>query len=245
MPRVMVLRHNPHEALGNLEVVFRACGLDLQVVNSFADEWQPIAREGFDPRRLAGLVVMGGPMNVDQVDRYPYLAAEVEWLRAATSAELPTLGVCLGAQLLAKALGQQVYTNRVKEIGWYEVTLTEAGGDDPLLAGSAPRETVFQWHSDTFDLPAGAIRLVEGNTCLNQAFRFGQRAWGLQFHLEMTAEMVEQWVAAPSMCAEVAAAPYIDPDQIRRRTPTALPNMWPLSERVFQRFARLCQGQPA
>ncbi len=107
MPRVMVVRHAAHEALGNLETVLRASGLELEVVNAFDGDWIAIDRRGFRSRDYLGLVIMGGPMNVDQTDRYPYLAAEVEWLRAAVADELPTLGVCLGAQLLAKAAGAE------------------------------------------------------------------------------------------------------------------------------------------
>jgi GMP synthase-like glutamine amidotransferase len=165
MRRVLVVRHAAHEALGNLELQLRAAGLELEVLDCHEGDWLRIERAGFCPADWAGLVVMGGPMNADETAAYPNLAAEVRWLQTATSAQLPTLGVCLGAQLLAKSLGSRVFANPVKEIGWYEIDLLPAAVEDPLFAGSLPRETVFQWHGDTFDLPSGAIWLARGATC--------------------------------------------------------------------------------
>lgn len=240
MKRVLVLRHVANEALGNLEVVLRACGLELEVVDCFAAAWPQIERGGFDPRRVAGLVVMGGTMNVDQTDRYPFLATEVRWLQAALEAELPTLGICLGAQMMAKALGSPVYANAIKEIGWYEIELLDAAAADPLLAGGPSRQIVFHWHGDTFDLPAGAELLASSKSCRQQAFRYGPRAYALQFHPEMTAPMVELWLRAPGMCQEVGSLDYIDPAEILRRTPECLAAMVPFSTHVFRGFAQLC-----
>ena len=114
--------------------------------------------------------------------------------RAATAGK-PVLGVCLGAQLVAKALGARVYRNPVKEIGWYPITWTEAAGHDALLTGLAGEETVFHWHGETFDLPAGAEWLASSVACRHQAFRVGDSAYGLQFHLEVTPEMISDWVS--------------------------------------------------
>ncbi len=240
MKPVLVLRHSPHEALGNLAVALRAAGLELRVVNCFAEDWPQFAAEGFSPPDYSGLVVMGGPMNVDQTEEYPFLHTEAGWLRQAVEAELPTLGVCLGAQLLAKALGARVRANPVKEIGWYEIELLPEARSEGLMAGSRSRETVFHWHGDTFDLPAGAVHLARGSTCPQQAFRYGQRAYGVQFHPEITAEMVAHWLAAPSACALLSELDYIDADAIRHRTPEALKAMRPFSGRLFSGFARLC-----
>ena len=130
-------------------------------------------------------------------------------------AKLPVLGVCLGSQLLAKALGSRVYANRVKEIGWYEVELLPAANDDRLFGGlcTSPRPrpraerekvTVFQWHGDTFDLPKGAVQLARSAQCENQAFRFGEAAYGLQFHMEVTAEIIDSWLCQSDNCGELA-----------------------------------------
>ena len=113
MRRVLVVRHAAHEALGNLELQLRAAGLELEVLDCHEGDWLRIERAGFCPADWAGLVVMGGPMNADETAAYPNLAAEVRWLQTATSAQLPTLGVCLGAQLLAKSLGSRVFANPV------------------------------------------------------------------------------------------------------------------------------------
>lgn len=240
MKPVLVLRHVPFEEIGSLADYLAAAGLAVDQVDCFGPGWPLLVQAGFDPARLAGLIVMGGPMNVDQTDDYPFLATEREWLRAAVSAGLPTLGVCLGAQMLARSLGAAVRPNPVKEIGWYEVEALAAAADDPLFAGCQLHETVFQWHGDTFDLPPGGVHLVRGATCHHQAFRVGLAAWGLQFHLEITAAMIADWLAEPEMCCEIEPLEYIDPAEIRRRTPDGLAAMAPLTRRVFGRFAALC-----
>lgn len=143
------------------------------------------------------LLVFGGPMNVDEEDRYPWLAPETAAIRQAALGGMPILGVCLGAQLLAKALGARVTKNPAPEVGLLEIGLTAAGASDPLFAGWPRRTPVVQWHSDTFALPAGAIHLASSPLCHNQAFRHGDRAYGLQFHPEVTADMVVEWADVP------------------------------------------------
>lgn len=235
------MRHAPQETLGNLEAVLRDGGLEVEVVDCFSKNWPAIERAGFEPHQLAGFVVMGGPMNVDQTDRYPFLATEVEWLRQAVAAGVPTLGICLGAQLLAKALGARVFPNRVKEVGWYDLEFLPTALEDPLLAGSRGTETVFQWHGDTFDLPPGAVHLARSAACEQQAFRHGASAYGLQFHLEMTAEMVADWLVDPDLCGELKNLDEINPHEIRRRAPAELAKMAPLAQRIFGRFAAMCR----
>jgi GMP synthase (glutamine-hydrolysing) len=198
------------------------------------------AADGFDPRRWAGLIVMGGPMNVDETDKYPFLADEVDWIKKAVETRLPVLGICLGSQLLAKALESHVYPNPIKEIGWYEVEWLPATRDDPLFDGVSTPSTVFQWHGDTFDLPKGAARLARSTHCQNQAFRFGATAYGLQFHLEVTAEMIDSWLCESGNCGELAGLDYIDPLAIRSAIPEKLPAIEALGSRVFDRFAELC-----
>jgi GMP synthase (glutamine-hydrolysing) len=242
MKHVRVVRHVPQEALGNLEAVLRSRGLELDVVDCFAEDWPAIERAGFQPHELAGLVVMGGPMNADETERYPFLATDVDWLRQAVAAGLPTLGICLGAQLLAKSLGARVVRNRIKEIGWHEIELLPAALADPLLAGSRAAETVFQWHGDTFDLPPGAVHLARSAACEQQIFRYGSGAYGLQFHLEITAEMVGDWLVDPDLCGELKGSDEIDPREIRRRAADEVAKMAPLAERIFGRFAAMCRA---
>jgi GMP synthase (glutamine-hydrolysing) len=236
MKPVVALRHVPHEGLGLLEGVFREHGLVYRVLDLPQD-----APRSFNPDQLAGLVVLGGPMNVDQTDRFPYLAEEVQWIRQAVAADLPVLGICLGSQLLAKALGSHVYANSVKEIGWYPVELTSEAAGDPLFSDSGAIETVFQWHGDTFDLPDGAILLATAPACRHQAFRHGAHAYGLQFHIEVSDEIIADWLHQPGNCGELAGLDYIDPDEIRRQTPEKLPAMQALGRRVLGRWAGLCR----
>jgi GMP synthase (glutamine-hydrolysing) len=186
------------------------------------------------------LIVMGGPMNVDELGKYPFLEKEIGWLRQATAMNLPVLGICLGSQLLAKSLGARVYANGIKEIGWYPVEVMPEGETDPLFAGSGPRETVFQWHGDTFDLPPGAVQLARSERCRHQAFRWGRNAYGFQFHIEVTPEMVETWLEEPENRCELKSLEYIDPDEIRVETGRRFPEMRALGERVLPRFLAMC-----
>lgn len=189
----------------------------------------------------AGLVILGGPMNVDEVETYPFLLTELDWIRQAVDRELPLLGICLGAQLLAKALGNRVYHNPVKEIGWYEVELLPAARDDRLFGGRGPVETVFQWHGDTFDLPEGAVHLARSASCPSQAFRVGQSAYGVQFHVEMTPRLIDEWLEEPHFSAEVAALDYIDPAAIRAQVPRRIAAMNSFSGCLLGRFAECCR----
>jgi GMP synthase (glutamine-hydrolysing) len=235
MSGITVLRHVPHETLGILQDVFLDAGLDWRYVDLF-----DAVPERLGLGDAAGLVVLGGPMNVDDVDAYPWLADEVRWIRQAVDAELPVLGICLGAQLLAKSLGAKVTANRVKEIGWYRLELTAEAASDPLFGGCGARHTVFQSHGDTFALPDGAVHLARGQQCENQAFRYGRSAWGLQFHIEMTEAMVHEWLDEPDTRRLCSALDYVDPDAVRAEAPRALPKMRVLADHVLPRFAALC-----
>ena len=194
--RVLAFRHVPFEHLGRIEpeLVRRGIGID------YADLYQPGAAEP-DPARYDGLIFMGGAMSVN--DGLPHLEREARWVAQAVEAGRPVLGVCLGAQLIAKAMGARVYPNPVKEIGWFEIELTGEGAADPLFAGVGPRETVFQWHGETFDLPPGARWLASSTACCHQAFRIGSSAYALQFHLEVTPEMIADWCSQDMNCGDM------------------------------------------
>jgi GMP synthase (glutamine-hydrolysing) len=235
MKTIDVFQHVPRETLGALETCFREASLGWRYWELFREVPRSIDWAG-----AAGLVVLGGPMNVDEVARHPFLRPEVEWIREAVAEGVPVLGVCLGSQLLAKALGARVYASGVKEIGWYEIEIRPEAAADPLFAGSGPRETVFQWHGDTFDLPEGAVHLAASPLCRHQAFRSGRSAWGLQFHVEMTPELVDDWLDDPDGREELAALDYVDPESIRAATPAALPKMQATARRVLASFAAIC-----
>ena len=138
-----------------------------------------------------GLIFMGGPMSAN--DDLPYIRRELELIGEAISRGLPILGICLGSQLIAKALGARVYPNSVSEIGWYPVHWTPAAARDRLHRGLSAPETVFHWHGETFDLPSGAELLAHSQACRNQAYRVGENVYGLQYHLEVTPEMLDDW----------------------------------------------------
>ena len=142
-------------------------------------------------------------MNVDEVERFPALAAEREWLAEAVEREMPVLGICLGAQLLARALGAEVRPGGAPEIGFAPVEIADP--DDPVLGGLAPRAEVLHWHGDVFDLPEGAQHLASSERTACQAFRAGN-AWGVLFHPEADYALVEAWLEVPTMIEEAVAA---------------------------------------
>jgi GMP synthase-like glutamine amidotransferase len=189
--KVVVFQHLPCEHPGIWREFLREDGAEATTVE--LDAGDPIPRlDDAD-----ALLVFGGPMNVDEEARFPWLGPETAAIRDAATGGLPILGVCLGGQLLAKALGARVTRNPVPEVGLLQVELTESGAADPLFAGWPRRPPVVQWHSDTFALPSGATLLATSPACRTQAFRWGELAYGLQFHPEVTAEMVEEWADIP------------------------------------------------
>lgn len=191
MRPVLILQHHPVETPGVFAEVLAERGLSIHTVRP--DLGEPIPS---DSGTFAGVIAMGGPMGVYEDDRYPWLRAEDRLLRAAISREQPTLGICLGSQLIAKAAGARVAPGGEKEIGWYPVTLTRNGRADPLFAGFPGTFESFEWHGDVFDLPPGAVNLVGSARYAHQAFRIGRRVYGLLFHLEVTASMVRAMAEA-------------------------------------------------
>lgn len=145
--------------------------------------------------QIAALIVMGGAMGANDDQRHPFLRDLKNLIRTIVAERIPYLGVCLGGQLLAAALGAQVASNRWEELGILEVTLTGEGGADRLFKGIADVFATFQWHHDSFDIPDGAVLLASSAACPHQAFRLGAVAWGLQFHPEVTAEIIRDWCA--------------------------------------------------
>ena len=183
---------------------------------------------------------MGGPMNVDQTERYPFLAAEVDFIRRALDLRLPMLGICLGAQLLAKSAGAKVFPNRVKEIGWYSIDLTSAAAADPLFAGCGQLAGGLPMARRHVRLAAWGRAPGRQPVVPPAGILCGPCAYGLQFHLEMTAAMIEDWLGEPGNCGELAALDYIDAEAIRAATPQRLPPLEVLARQVLGRFAALC-----
>ena len=194
-PTLLAIQHVPWETPHR---ILEACGaLHVHTVKPLAGQPLPAHEE------VAGAVVMGGPVNVDETDRFPALAAEREWLAGACELGIPVLGVCLGAQLLARALGAAVRPGAEKEIGFAPVTVHDP--EDPVLGGLAPGAEVLHWHGDAFELPAGATPLASSALTEHQAFRHGD-AWGVLFHPEADYALLEAWLAVPEMIDEALEA---------------------------------------
>jgi len=146
-----------------------------------------------DPSIFKGVVVLGGPMNVDEEQKYPFLKAENDFIQKVLKAGIPFLGICLGSQLLAKAAGARVVKSPVKEIGWYQIQLTEEGKKDPLFKGFRPEDPIYHWHGDMFQIPSNGKLLASAEGCPHQALKVGDKAYGLQFHVEVTDKSIKEW----------------------------------------------------
>jgi GMP synthase-like glutamine amidotransferase len=209
--RVIAFRHIPHEGAGRLEQVLAARGIAIE----YADPYEPGARLP-DVSEAAGLIFLGGFMSAN--DPLPWLREESRLIEQAAARNQPVLGVCLGAQLIAKTFGARVYKNPVKEIGWFDVHFTAAAFDDPLFAGMSGVETVFHWHGETFDLPPGGVLLASSEACRNQAYRVGAAVYGLQFHLEVTPGMIADWCTQDANSGDIRElSAYPDPVRNQER----------------------------
>jgi GMP synthase-like glutamine amidotransferase len=229
--RVHHLRHVEFEGLGSIEPWLLARGHTLTTTCEFRSEPLPTADE------LDVLIVMGGPMGVNDEAAIPWIAAEKRLIRQCIAAGKKVLGVCLGAQLIASALGARVYRNAEREIGWFEIRRTPEAAAHPLGSALPQRYEVFHWHGDTFDLPAGAVHLAESAGCKNQAFAVGSNVLAFQFHMEMTPEWAAKLIDG---CRdELTPAPYV-----QNATEIAAPaeRFAAMNERMSAMLTRLFDG---
>jgi GMP synthase-like glutamine amidotransferase len=199
--RIHYFQHVPFEGLGNIEEWIKVRGHSLSVTRFYNNEPLPKLDD------IDWLIVMGGPMGAYEENIYPWLAAEKRFIGQAINKGVKVLGICLGAQLIAAALGAKVYPNAYKEIGWFPINLTEDGGTSALFQGLPAEILVFHWHGDTFDLPSGAKHLAETTACKNQAFSYGNHVLALQFHLDVRRDTIKEWVQSGT--SELVKAPYI------------------------------------
>lgn len=225
------LYHDAGEGAGLISDVLKEAGVAFRPVHLYAGEGLPR-----DTSDLEGLVVMGGPMSVDDIAPFPFLLPEGQLIEKVLSEKKPVLGICLGSQLIAKALGARVYPNKRREVGWHPVSLTPAGRQDPSFSVLPDPATVLHWHEDTFDLPKGAIQLARSKRCENQAFRWGESVYALQFHLEATPAMVAEW------CGNARGRSYAkgageSAGAIAMASPTACRRLEPHARAFLQRYA--------
>jgi GMP synthase (glutamine-hydrolysing) len=232
--KIWVLQHHPVENLGRIADSLEEAALAWQYVRVFDGASIPAEMKG-----AGGLIVMGGPESVYQLDRYPYLRDEMRLMESALRENKPVLGVCLGAQLLAAVLGATVRRGDNREIGWFPVRLADAANDDRLMSGLPAEFIAAHWHSDVFDLPDGAVALASSERTAIQAFRHGDKAYGLLFHAEITEERLGRLVGE---FGEDLKRVGIDGDGYLARAPEHLPELNRIGATIFGRLAAPIQG---
>ncbi|NIQ95306.1 MAG: type 1 glutamine amidotransferase [Desulfuromonadales bacterium] len=220
---IYIIENDPKVPSGYFEILLKSWKIEHKALSIHAGLTWPRLYDG------DGVIVLGGYMGANDEGEYPYLKTSTENLKYAAENNTPILGICLGAQLLAKSLGAQVHRNSRSEQGNSIVKTTEEGEKDPLLKGFISSMAALQWHQDSFDLPEGSTLLAESDACPNQIFRY-KRAYGVQFHPEVTIDIVADWIqrkdADPEILSQFIAA-------------------WPaykeISERLLGNFLKICQ----
>ncbi|MGE4133575.1 MAG: type 1 glutamine amidotransferase [Bdellovibrionales bacterium] len=233
--KIMVFQHVAHEPLGTLNAMLKNEGFRLRYVNF---ERHPDFQA--DLSDYNGLVVLGGPMGVYEANKFPHLKMELKAIEQAFKLNIPVLGICLGAQLIAKALGAPVRKAKHREIGWYPIHLTGKGAGDQFFNGYKNGESVFQIHQDEFEPPLGAHHLATSELIPGQAFRYGDRVYGIQFHLEVDRPMIERWMKRKEHREIILNSNGVhDLDQIQADTERFISRSIKLSELSFGQFIKL------
>jgi GMP synthase (glutamine-hydrolysing) len=234
MAKIWVLQHHPAENLGGIADALEGAALAWQYVRVFNQ--QPIPR---DMKGAGGLIVLGGGETVYKLDRYPYLRDEIQLIENALAVGKPVLGICLGSQLLAAALGATVRRGAQREIGWYPVRLNDIAAHDRLMHGLPGEFMAAHWHSDVFDVPSGATALASSELTEVQAFRHGANAYGILFHAEMTHEILAALLAEYDEGLKRAG---IDGEAIASQAQIHLPKLGAIGSQIFSRWAAPIQG---
>jgi GMP synthase (glutamine-hydrolysing) len=232
MAKVLVFQHVAAEPLGTLDPLLRARGHRIRYVNFHRDpDVEP------DMNRYDALIVLGGPQMPDEVEHHPHLAVEMRCIEAALEREIPLLGICLGAQLLATTLGAEARPMRDWEMGWHDIEPTHFSAADPLFCALVEPNPAFHWHGYTFDLPDGATHLARSERCENQAFRYGS-AYGLQCHLELDERLINRWLSLPEYTTDLEAHGKQSPEAVRQETHRLIGQSSTLGRAIFGQFLR-------
>jgi GMP synthase (glutamine-hydrolysing) len=233
--KILVIQHAKHEGPGIIEEMMRENGFSHETFFAPAGAHRALpSLYGF-----SGLLIMGGPQTVYQLKKYVYLLKEMDLVHEAGEMGIPTLGICLGAQIIAQALGGDVFKAPARELGWYDINMTAAARTDPLFSGSPNPLPVFHWHSDTFNLPKGAILLGSSDQVRNQAFRVGNYIYALQFHLEVSEPMIYDWIRLGRNEFDKPGGDSLEA-RIREETPRKIMEMAQIGRSVFRKYLGLC-----
>ena len=237
MKPVLLVRNDRYEAFGVAPGAFARAGVDIVTVDTTSNG---TALPPHD--QIAGVVMFGGTVNVDQVHEYPYLGRALAYTSEAMERGIPYLGICLGSQILARASGMDVVPGPVREVGFEPVHPAPEASDDPLLSFLGDREMAFQWHEDTHDLPAGATLLVTGDRIPIQGYRIGDRTWGIQFHLEVDMWELDWWLEVADAQVDLKAAWGKSAKQIRAESRLHMAAQQDRGREIFRRFADVVKG---
>jgi len=213
---VNVIRHLAFEDMASFTSVLQINGYQINYIEAADFALAPDDLALIDALSDDLLVVLGGPISVNDSSMFPFIEAEINLLKQRITADKPTLGICLGAQLIARALGAAVYPGDTKEIGWYDLTLTDAGEQSALRYLNAEHCSMLHWHGETFDLPDGAVLLASSEAYKNQAFSYGDKVLALQFHPEVTQRSMEKWFVGH--VGEIMQTDGVSVEQLRHDT---------------------------
>jgi GMP synthase (glutamine-hydrolysing) len=196
---VLIVQHAQHEHPAAVRRALESQGILTQWLHPYLGENYPNREE------ISGMISLGGPMGANDENEHPWIASEIELIRRCVEAEYPVVGICLGGQMMARAMGSRVERNGIHEVGWFPIEVTEEGRKDPILGAAGSNPTVYHWHGDTFHLPEGATLLARSKACPRQAYRIGDKAYGFQFHPEADHQLVGDWLDVEGVEEEIRA----------------------------------------